>query len=556
MRIDGSPFRSYGFIEGGSFVLSLAQPTDRVQARLGRTLRGKYRLDSVLGVGGMGAVYAATHRNTKRYAVKMLHAELSVREDIRTRFLHEGYAANSVGHPGTVEVLDDDVDEEGAAFLVMELLHGAGVDSVWQKYGGKVPTEVALAIVDQLLDVLAAAHAKHIVHRDIKPANLFLTSLGTVKVLDFGIARVRESAVAGEGGTGTATGTTLGSPAFMSPEQAMAKSSDVDARTDLWAAAATLFTLVSGEFVHRGENATQQLIFAATKHARSLASAAPEVPAPVIEVVDRGLVFEKGGRWASAADMRRALREAWVVAGWGGEPDRASLAAVVGQLRGSGSLPPPGRSSAPTPVPSSDPAPAHAPAPGPMTATFGPHPIGPPIVSPHVRQSTSTTARPVEAKKAAPAKRNAGTSRQRWLIPGAAALAAAGAFLALRPKPPQPQQSSGSATTPSQISSGLRANAAIEAPPKPVEPGDEVAADSSSASPVAVAAMDLEAGSATVATPQVAVTTTKMQPPPSVPARAALSFPKAASASAPCKLFKTLDKNGDAHFSCPCARCL
>src|SRR5579863_7593138 len=116
-----------------------AMPEDEVLAvarsRLGRVLRGKYRLERVLGVGGMAAVYLATHRNNKQFAVKMLHPELSMREDIRTRFLREGYAANSLKHPGAVAVLDDDVAEDGAAFLVMELLEGAAVDRLWEKAG-------------------------------------------------------------------------------------------------------------------------------------------------------------------------------------------------------------------------------------------------------------------------------------------------------------------------------------------------------------------------------------------------------------------------------------
>jgi serine/threonine protein kinase len=98
--------------------------------RIGTVLRGKYHIDSVLGIGGMAVVYAATHRNRKRFAVKVLHAELSVRRDIRARFLREGYVANSVNHPGVVAVLDDDVDDDGSAFLVMELLEGATVEAL------------------------------------------------------------------------------------------------------------------------------------------------------------------------------------------------------------------------------------------------------------------------------------------------------------------------------------------------------------------------------------------------------------------------------------------
>ena len=108
-----------------------------------------------------------------------------------------GYAANAVKHPGAVVVLDDDVAEDGAAFLVMELLEGASIEAVWEKHGRRLPLRAVLAIGDQVLDVLAAAHAAGIVHRDIKPANLFLTRDGAIKVLDFGIARLRDAAQSG-----------------------------------------------------------------------------------------------------------------------------------------------------------------------------------------------------------------------------------------------------------------------------------------------------------------------------------------------------------------------
>jgi len=312
----------------------MMDPSDlaaRAHARIGSTLHGKYRIDSVLGIGGMGVVYAATHRNTKRFAVKMLHSELSHNADIRTRFLREGYAANSVGHPGTVAVLDDDVAEDGAAFLVMELLDGAGVEELSERHRGRLPVRASIAIVEQLLDVLASAHARGIVHRDIKPANIFLTRDGTLKVLDFGIARAREAATGGGGGKGTVTGLVLGSPAYMAPEQALAKSSDIDERTDVWAAAATLHTLLTGQLVHEGDNASQLLIAAATQPARPLLSLAPDVPGPFAEVVDRGLAFQRSDRWPTATAMREALREAHRAV-FGVLPERIPLAAISSQF--------------------------------------------------------------------------------------------------------------------------------------------------------------------------------------------------------------------------------
>src|SRR3954466_8488496 len=112
--------------------------TRRARARVGMVLRGKWCLDQLLGVGGMAAVYAATHRNGKRGAVKLLHLQLSLDAEARSRFLQEGYVANRVDHPGTVSVLDDDVTEDGSVFLVMELLEGRTVDALAEERGGRL----------------------------------------------------------------------------------------------------------------------------------------------------------------------------------------------------------------------------------------------------------------------------------------------------------------------------------------------------------------------------------------------------------------------------------
>ncbi|HZU83688.1 MAG TPA: protein kinase [Polyangiaceae bacterium] len=328
---------------------------DRAEARVGSVLRGKYRIDGVLGIGGMAVVYAATHRNTKRFAVKVLHPELSLSSDIRTRFLREGYAANSVGHPGTVSVLDDDVAEDGAAFIVMELLEGASVEALWERSGRRLDVRAAVSVGDQLLDVLSAAHGKGVVHRDIKPGNLFVTQDGVVKVLDFGIARARDAAASGAASAqATGTGMLLGTPAFMAPEQALAQSSDIDARTDVWAAAATLFTLVSGQFVHPGDSAQQLLVRAATARARPLATVAPDVPRAVADVVDRGLAFDKAARWSSAGEMREALRAAHAAA-YGVAPGLLRLESFVPRPPGR-SEQGAGRSGDVSPVPATAPA--------------------------------------------------------------------------------------------------------------------------------------------------------------------------------------------------------
>jgi serine/threonine-protein kinase len=272
----------------------------------------------------MAAVYAATHRNGRQVAVKLLHPELAMHKEARTRFTREGLVANRVRHPGVVVILDDDVTEDGAAFLVMELLEGATLEELWSRHGERLPLPVVIAAGVALLDVLASAHAAGVVHRDIKPANVFLTSGWQIKVLDFGVSRLDSAPSA----TATQTGATLGSPAFMAPEQALGKNLEVDARTDVWAAAATLFTLASGRYVHEGETGQEVLIHAATAAARPVSSVAPGVPEALAAVIDRGLAFTREARWSSASEMAAALGEASRVA-FGDEPNVSAFAAVL-----------------------------------------------------------------------------------------------------------------------------------------------------------------------------------------------------------------------------------
>ncbi len=278
----------------------------RARIRIGTLLQDKWTLESLLGVGGMAAVYAATHRNGKRVAVKMLHPEFSHDEEVRTRFLQEGYAANTIQHDGAVSVLDDDLAPDGSAFLVMELLEGETVEQRWERSGQRLPVDDVLSIVDPLLDVLVAAHARNVVHRDIKPENLFVTKSGSLKVLDFGIAKVFERQQARQ--SSTRAGMVMGTPAFMAPEQALAHWEEVDGRTDLWAVGATMFMLLSGRHVHEAQSSQEQLILSATAPARSLATVVSGLPRQVVAIVDRALAFDRAGRWPDASAMRGAVR--------------------------------------------------------------------------------------------------------------------------------------------------------------------------------------------------------------------------------------------------------
>jgi serine/threonine-protein kinase len=286
---------------------------DRARQRVGVTLKEKWTLDELIGVGGMAAVYSATHRNGMRVAVKMLHSELSVDPEVRSRFLREGYLANKVDHPGAVAVLDDETADDGAVFLVMELLEGETLAHRFERKARTLLIEEVLLFADKVLDILAAAHDKHIVHRDIKPDNIFLTHEGGVKVLDFGIARLREMSphIAPPKTSSTRSGSTMGTPAYMAPEQARARWDEVDGRTDLWSVGATMFKLLTGRVVHVADTINEQLLAAMTKPAPPLGTLVPTVPIPVLEVVDKSLQYVKEERWPDARAMQRAIRDAY-----------------------------------------------------------------------------------------------------------------------------------------------------------------------------------------------------------------------------------------------------
>ena len=283
-------------------LVDVDEPTRRAERRLGQLVRERWRLDAVLGVGGMAAVYAATHRNGKRVALKMLHAELSAIPEMKQRFVDEGYAANRVEHPGAVSVIDDDVGEDGAVFFVMDLLEGETLEQ--RTEAGKLTPEDVLVVMDALLDVLAAAHDRGVVHRDVKPDNIFITRDGSIKLLDFGIAYVM-----GRGRAhATSSETTMGTPAFMPPEQAWGRQEQLDGRTDLWAVGATMFVQLSGHHVHEADTIDQELLSAMTEVAPSLGDFAPHLPKPLVALVDRALAFERADRWSNAREMQAEVR--------------------------------------------------------------------------------------------------------------------------------------------------------------------------------------------------------------------------------------------------------
>jgi eukaryotic-like serine/threonine-protein kinase len=276
-------------------------------ARVGTVLKDKWTLERLLGVGGTATVYSASHRNGKRVAVKILHPELSAHKQFRDRFLREGYVGNHIEHDGAVTVYDDDVTEDGCAFLVMDLLEGENLEARRDRKGGKLDALEVLSLMDEVLDTLKAAHAKGVIHRDIKPENLFLTTDNTVRLLDFGIAHIDRPQDPGK----TLAGVAMGTPAFMPPEQASARWDEVDARSDLWALGASMFTMLTGRYVHEGGTVNESLVLAVTQKAPPIEALEPDLPLPIAELVNRALQRNKADRYASAEEMQIALRSAY-----------------------------------------------------------------------------------------------------------------------------------------------------------------------------------------------------------------------------------------------------
>jgi eukaryotic-like serine/threonine-protein kinase len=273
---------------------------------VGQTLSDKWQIVRLIGRGGMSAVYEAEDRTGNSVAIKVLNGAFARQTRARERFLREGLVANRVGHPDTVHVLDSQQTPEGRLLLVMELLHGQTLRRRCEAAGGRLELQEVLPIADQVLAVLAAAHAQGIFHRDIKPDNIFLTTDCCVKVLDFGVAAVRDEA--SQDASITQSGTTLGTPAFMAPEQARGRQAQVDGRTDIWALGATLFFCLTGRRVHEGAvTANEALIFAATQRAPAISRFCPELANDVGKVIDRALAFAPRERWPSADAMRAGL---------------------------------------------------------------------------------------------------------------------------------------------------------------------------------------------------------------------------------------------------------
>jgi serine/threonine-protein kinase len=298
----------------------------------GEVLAGKYRVERILGVGGMGVVVSAHHvQLDEKVALKFLLPDALRNAEALARFEREARAAVKIKSEHVARVTDVGKLDNGSPYMVMEFLEGGDLSQLLQKQG-PLPVEQAVDFVMQASEAIAEAHSLGIVHRDLKPSNLFCIRRRdgglSVKVLDFGISKLTEGGVAGSGSRDmsmTKTTAIVGSPVYMSPEQ-MQSSKGVDVRTDIWALGVILFELVTGQVPFDGDTVTELAIHVATKPTPSLALLRAGLPAGLEPVISRCLEKSRDRRYQNVSELAAAL------VAFGTKQARTSLERIQGVL--------------------------------------------------------------------------------------------------------------------------------------------------------------------------------------------------------------------------------
>ncbi len=275
------------------------------ESRIGTVLAGKYRLEKLLGTGGMGAVYEAIHTGVqKRFAIKVLKPGAFRDDASRARFAKEAQAAAMMEHPNIVAVFDVGETDDTAPFMVMEFLRGRSLHDALD--AGRFPVALAVDVAREMLSALECAHRAGIVHRDVKPANVFLVEtadgMTLVKVLDFGVAKFAEA----DEVSLTQSGAIVGTPLYMAPEQFLALR-EIDGRADVWAVGATLFQMLTDRPVHLTTSATAVAAKVVSEPAPRVRTLRPEIDEDLDAIVAKALAIQRDDRFATARDMMDAL---------------------------------------------------------------------------------------------------------------------------------------------------------------------------------------------------------------------------------------------------------
>jgi hypothetical protein len=271
---------------------------------VGTTLAQTYRITRRLGVGGMGAVYEASHTRlaTRRFAIKVMHEELVRKGDLAARFRREAEVAGMASHPNVIAVFDFDETAEGVPFIVSEYLHGEDLGQRLDRVG-RLTLPDTVHVVRQLCAALTVVHGVGVVHRDLKPDNVFLVGehWPEVKLLDFGIARLADA----DAGARTRTGIVMGTPAYMAPEQA--RGERVDHRCDVYAVGAILYRCLTGHPLYEDEDPAATLTAVLTREPERPRKLAPELSEAVELVIERAIAREPEERFQSMAELDAAL---------------------------------------------------------------------------------------------------------------------------------------------------------------------------------------------------------------------------------------------------------
>jgi serine/threonine-protein kinase len=331
----------------------MTEPTSALAPRLSEALGNAFTIEGEIGRGGMGVVYRARDERLKRrVAIKVLPPELAFQAEIRARFTREAETAARLSHPHIVPIYT--VGEgNGLVYFVMGYVDGESL-AARLKRRGKLPVEEVRRIMKEVADALSAAHALSVIHRDIKPDNILLDGTrGRVMVTDFGIAKAMS---AGSGATLTSAGVAIGTPQYMSPEQA-AGEKEIDGRSDLYSLGIVTYQMLTGELPFTAPTVAGILMKQITEMPPSLEARRPDVPEDLALAVIRCLEKDPENRWPSADALRRAL-ESRTVTGYRptgqtrrGAAQRPSesrrLAGDLGPPRGGALAPPPSRQPLP-----------------------------------------------------------------------------------------------------------------------------------------------------------------------------------------------------------------